>query len=178
MVMNTFDAVKSAAVFKSFSSRYKHHAFNIKDIGTVNQGTGYCYGLSRTPFPAGMRKRRGIEQKSIKPNEMKVIVKPLAGLELRWMINVMKETPSAPPTVLNVLRRPTIVATLSGINSMHALFAAGKTIPMPIPVVSSRRASNSALSNPMPVIPHRGRPGARRIVPIETMIKPHTMGHR
>ncbi len=33
----------------------------------------------------------------------------------------MRETPNAPPTVLNIPRSPTIVATFLGINSMHAL---------------------------------------------------------
>ncbi len=60
---------------------------------------------------------------------MKTIVKPVSGLEFRWRMRVMTEMPSAPPIFLNMFLKPTTVPTFSGINSMQALFAAGKTIP-------------------------------------------------
>jgi len=64
---------------------------------------------------------------------MKIVLKPLAGVELKWRITVINEIPKAPPTDLNIPRSPVMVATFSGINSMHALLEAGKTVPIPIP---------------------------------------------
>jgi hypothetical protein len=45
----------------------------------------------------------------------------------------MREIPNAPPIDLNIPRSPVMVATLSGINSMQALFEAGNINPIPIP---------------------------------------------
>ena len=58
---------------------------------------------------------------------MKAILKPLAGVELKWRIMVINEIPNAPPTDLNIPRSPVMVATFSGISSMHALLEAGKS---------------------------------------------------
>jgi hypothetical protein len=82
----------------------------------------------------GIRKTRGMVNKSPRPKQMKVFLKPFAGVELKWRIIVMNEIPNAPPTDLNIPRSLVIVATLSGINSMHALFEAGNAIPIPIPI--------------------------------------------
>jgi hypothetical protein len=96
-------------------------------------------------FPAGIRKTRGIANKSPKPNEIKVILKPLPGLELKWRIKVIREIPNTPPTVLNIPRSPVMVATFSGISSMQALLEAGRAIPTPIPETSTRKASISVI---------------------------------
>ena len=100
---------------------------------------------SPTFFPAGIRKTRGIVNKSPRPKEMKVMLKPLVGFELRWRIIVINEIPNAPPTDLNIPRSPVMVATFSGISSMHALLEAGRAIPIPIPETSTRKASISAI---------------------------------
>jgi hypothetical protein len=96
-------------------------------------------------FPVGIRKTRGIANKSPRPKEMNVTLKPLKGLELKWRIKVMREIPNTPPTVLNIPRSPTIVDIFSGINSMHALLEAGFAIPIPIPETSTRKARISAI---------------------------------
>lgn len=113
-----------------------------------------------------------------RPQAMKVILKPVLGLELKWRAKVMRETPSAAPTVLNMPRSPTMVATLSGSNSIQALLAAGNAIPEPIPEKSIRNESSSAVPHRMPIIRANGTPSPRRIVEKEIMPKPHTMGHR
>jgi hypothetical protein len=77
---------------------------------------------------------RGIENKSPKPKAIKVTLKPLAGVELKWRIMVINDIPKAPPTDRNMPRSPVIVDTFSGINSMQALLEAGRARPMPIPV--------------------------------------------
>jgi hypothetical protein len=102
--------------------------------------------LGKTPpfLPVGIRKTRGIVNKSPKPKERKVVLKPWAGVELEWRIIVISEIPNAPPTALNIPRSPVIVATLSGISSIHALLEAGRAIPIPIPVAMIRTAKISA----------------------------------
>jgi hypothetical protein len=72
-----------------------------------------------------MRKMRGIVNKSTRPKQMKVVLKPWAGVELKWRIMVINETPSVPPTFANMPRSPVMVATFSGMSSMHALLEAG-----------------------------------------------------
>ena len=96
-------------------------------------------------FPAGIKNTRGIANRSPKPNEIKVILKPFARSEVEWRIIVINETPSAPPTVLNIPRSPVMVATFSGISSMHALLEAGRAIPIPIPESIIRKAKISAI---------------------------------
>jgi hypothetical protein len=61
-------------------------------------------------LPAGMRKTRGIVSRSPTPKEVKAILNPLAGVELRWRIIVINEIPSAPPTLANIPRSPVMVA--------------------------------------------------------------------
>ncbi len=95
-------------------------------------------------FPVGIRKIRGIVNKSPRPNEMKVALKPLADVEPTWRIIVINEIPNAPPTYLNMPRSPVIVATFSGISSIQALFEAGRAIPIPIPVNNIRMDRISA----------------------------------
>jgi hypothetical protein len=127
----------------------------------------------------GIRKTRGIVNKSPRPKEMKVVLKPLAGVELEWRIIVMNEIPNAPPTDLNIPRSPVMVATFSGISSIHALLEAGRAIPIPIPVTIIRTARISATPKWIPIILKNWSPWPpRRIVEREIMLKPNTMGHR
>jgi hypothetical protein len=65
----------------------------------------------------GIRKRRGRVSRSPSPNAMKIIIQPAAGVELEWRIIVMSEIPKAPPTDLNIPRRPVMGATFSGMSS-------------------------------------------------------------
>ena len=90
----------------------------------------------------------------------------------------MREMPNASPTILNVPRSPTIVATFSGINSMHALLTAGVKIPEPMPETRIRKERRCTTPHPLPVVADKKKPGARRSVVQETMARPHTMGHR
>jgi hypothetical protein len=92
----------------------------------------------------GIRKTRGIVNKRPRPKEMKVILKPLPGVELKWRIIVINEIPNAPPIALNIPRSPVIVATFSGISSIQALLEAGRAIPIPIPVTMIKTARISA----------------------------------
>ena len=117
-------------------------------------------------------------QERATPNKMKMKLKPAPGLELRWRMKVMSEIPSAPPTVLNMPRSPTMVATFSGINSIQALFAAGLAIPAPIPQKRIRNASVSVIPHRNSIILMSGTPGDKRIVAKETMPRPNTKGHR
>jgi hypothetical protein len=103
------------------------------------------YSYTAFFFPAGIRKTRGIATKSPKPKEIKVMLKPFLRSEVEWRIIVINETPSAPPTVLNIPRSPVMVATFSGISSMHALLEAGRAIPIPIPESIIRKAKISAI---------------------------------
>lgn len=95
-------------------------------------------------LPVGIRKRRGVENKSPRPKEMKATLKPLAGVELKCRIIVITEIPNAAPTDLNIPLSPVIVATFSGISSIQALLDAGKDIPIPTPVIIIRIARVSA----------------------------------
>ena len=85
-----------------------------------------------------MRKASGMASNNPKPKPMKTVRKPDAGVELKWRTMVISEMPHTPPTDRNIPRSPVIVATFSGINSMHALLAVGNVIPIPIPDKSSR----------------------------------------
>jgi hypothetical protein len=78
--------------------------------------------------------------KSPRPKDRKAILKPLAGVELKWRIIVINEIPIAAPTDLNIPRSPVMVATFSGISSMQALLEAGKATPIPMPVTMVRIA--------------------------------------
>ena len=110
---------------------------------------------------------------------MKVALKPLSGVELKWRMIVINEIPNAPPTYLNIPRSPVIVATLSGISSIHALFEAGRAIPIPIPVNNIRTARLSATPKWGPGLFSNGSPWPpRRMVEREMMVKPDTIGHR
>lgn len=82
---------------------------------------------------------------------MKAVLKPLAGVELEWRMMVMIEIPNAPPTDLHIPRSPVMVATLSGINSIHALLEAGNVSPIPIPVNMTRMARISAIPKWPPI---------------------------
>jgi hypothetical protein len=93
----------------------------------------------------GIRKTRGIVNKRPRPKEMKIILKPLPGVELKWRIIVINEIPNTPPIDLNIPRSPVMVATFSGISSMHALLEAGLAIPTPIPETNTRKDSISAI---------------------------------
>ena len=89
---------------------------------------------------------------------------------------VINEIPNAPPTYLNIPRSPVIVATLSGISSIQALFEAGRAIPIPIPVSSIRTARISATPK---WVPGNGSPWPpRRMVEREMMVKPNNIGQR
>src|SRR5208337_963738 len=135
--------------------------------------------VSHPFFPVGIRKTRGIVNKSPRPNEMKVALKPLSGVEPKWRMIVINEIPNAPPTYLNIPRMPVIVATLSGISSIHALFEAGRAIPIPIPVNNIRTARISATPKCVPGLFSNGSPWPpRRMVEREMMVKPDTIGHR
>jgi hypothetical protein len=62
----------------------------------------------------GIRKTRGIVNKSPRPKEMKVTLNPLARVELKWRIIVINEIPNVPPTFANIPRSPVRVATFLG----------------------------------------------------------------
>ena len=110
---------------------------------------------------------------------MKVILNPLVGVELKWRTIVINEIPNAPPTDLNIPRSPVMVATFSGISSMHALLAAGRAIPTPIPETITMKARISATPKWIPIILDNWSPGPpRRIVVREIMHIPSTMGQR
>jgi hypothetical protein len=126
---------------------------------------------------AGIKKTRGIAHKRPRPKKVKVVRKPFTGLALVWRIKVTNDTPRAPPTVLNIPRSPTMVATLSGSNSMQALFAAGSMMPIPTPDSSTRNDRISTTLNRVPAISHNG-PGARRIVEKAATLNPTIMGRR
>ena len=107
---------------------------------------------SPTFFPVGMRKTRGMVNKRPRPKDRKVILKPLAGVELKWRIIVINEIPIAAPTDLNIPRSPVMVATLSGISSMQALLEAGKATPIPMPVNMVRIAKLPAAPKWIPIL--------------------------
>ena len=110
---------------------------------------------------------------------MKVVLKPLSGVEPEWRMIVINEIPNAPPTYLNIPRSPVIVATFSGISSIHALLEAGRAIPIPIPVINIRTARISATPKWVPTLLSNWSPcPPRRMVEREMMLKPNTMGHR
>src|SRR4030042_3975357 len=91
---------------------------------------------------------------------------------------VISEIPSTPPTVRNIPRSPVIVATFSGINSMHALFEGGIIIPTPIPAISIREARKITFPPTQSTTFQDGTPCPRTTVVIEAMIKPQIMGFR
>ena len=68
-----------------------------------------------------------------RPERMNTNRKPLTGSPLTCRMKVRSETPTAPPTLLNIPRSPTIVPTLLGMSSMHALLVAGSAMPRPMP---------------------------------------------
>ena len=110
---------------------------------------------------------------------MKVILNPLAGVELKWRMMVMNEIPNAPPTVRNIPRSPVMVATFSGISSMQALLEAG--IDNPDTDSSDHDQDCQNFSNSQMDTHHSQylEPcPPRRIVEREMMLKPNTMGHR
>jgi len=120
-------------------------------------GPGFALGPDRfqpspQPFlPVGIKKTRGMVNKSPSPKERKTVLKPLTGVELRWRITVINEIPNAPPMDLNIPRSPVMVATLSGINSMHALFEAGNMNPIPIPESMTMEMMVSTIPNGIPM---------------------------
>ena len=132
-----------------------------------------------TPFPVRNKQDERYDAQEQKAEEEKAILKPIEGLELKWRIKVMRKMPVAPPIVRNMPRRPMIVATFSGINSMHALLAPGLAMPAPMPVASIRMAEQLYRAHPAAEEAPGGEAGGKKQrLRRPTMERPQATGRR
>jgi hypothetical protein len=127
----------------------------------------------------GIRKTRGIADRSITPQQGKAILNPFVGVELKCRISVVNEIPKATPRDRNIPRRPVIVEILSGMSSMQALLEAGREIPIPIPVIMTRIAKIAAAPKLIStILSSRNPEPPREIIESDMMLRPKIIGDR